>query len=128
MLSSYTFHILVKLSIHTFFILPLSSLYTVTFCVDLCELFLIFRLDDEEGMALENTYITWHNVEHYESYIKNIFDTGYISDAKFFTLNGVTYLVLIRFYDPIHDTHNLECVIMKQSSELTELVSLIIFA
>ncbi|XP_066248865.1 uncharacterized protein fs(1)M3 [Euwallacea similis] len=39
---------------------------------------------------------------------------GYISDVKFFTSNkGVTYAIIAKYYDPIADTHDLNCSIFR---------------
>ncbi|XP_060516237.1 uncharacterized protein LOC132695789 [Cylas formicarius] len=37
---------------------------------------------------------------------------GYISGVEFFTLNGKTYSVISQYYDPISDTHELDCVVL----------------
>ncbi|XP_066158230.1 reticulocyte-binding protein homolog 2a [Euwallacea fornicatus] len=45
----------------------------------------------------------------YPSYFK-----GYISDVKFFTsIKGVTYAIVAKYYDPIADTHDLNCSVFK---------------
>lgn len=76
------------------------------------------RRPEEEPQ--EATYLTWFDPKHYDAYEKSIFGTGYVSDAKFFQINGVVHVAVVRFYDPETDSHNVDCVVMKQSSELTE--------
>lgn len=46
-------------------------------------------------------------------YVHPTFFTGYISGAQFFTLNTITYAVIARYYDPVADTHELDCAVIQ---------------
>ncbi|XP_056645403.1 uncharacterized protein LOC130450794 [Diorhabda sublineata] len=41
------------------------------------------------------------------------FLSGYISKVDFFSLNGKSYAVIGRYYDPVVDSYNLDCTVMR---------------
>uniref|UniRef100_A0AAR5PVR9 VWFD domain-containing protein n=1 Tax=Dendroctonus ponderosae TaxID=77166 RepID=A0AAR5PVR9_DENPD len=45
--------------------------------------------------------------------------TGYLRAVEFFTLGGTTYAVLALYYDPITDTHDLNCTIIRFKDDKT---------
>lgn len=41
--------------------------------------------------------------------------TGYISGVEYFSIKNQIYVVACRYYDPVLDTHDLDCMVMKIS-------------
>lgn len=43
--------------------------------------------------------------------------TGYVSAVEFFTINGATYAVIGKYYDPTTNSYDLDCVVYKFSED-----------
>ncbi|CAG9759594.1 unnamed protein product [Ceutorhynchus assimilis] len=52
------------------------------------------------------------------------FFTGYISAVEFFTVNEITYAVIARYYDPVKDTHDLDCILLRFSENKTTVMEI----
>lgn len=73
------------------------------------------------AVGFEESHITWttmttpKQVGSFFIYGQPI--NGYISGVEYFTVNGNTYLVYGKYYDPIVNTHKLHSVVMKFSPD-----------
>ncbi|XP_044742096.1 uncharacterized protein LOC123303063 [Chrysoperla carnea] len=43
--------------------------------------------------------------------------SGYLSDVKYFQSRGEMYIVLARFYDPQNNSHDIDCLVLKLSTQ-----------
>ncbi|XP_017785532.1 PREDICTED: uncharacterized protein LOC108568764 [Nicrophorus vespilloides] len=72
----------------------------------------------------EYTTLTWTvapvGSRNGSSHVYQNMITGYISDVKFFTSGGQVYIVLSRFYDPIINSHDLFCQVLRLSKEMDQ--------
>lgn len=49
------------------------------------------------------------------SYTQAFNISGYISDVAYFAIENHVYVVICRFYDPVLDTHDLDCIVIRIS-------------
>ncbi|KAL3289954.1 hypothetical protein HHI36_023337 [Cryptolaemus montrouzieri] len=71
----------------------------------------------------EHSTLTWNTItsENVDGGLHShpIDFTGYISAVEYFSLNGNTYVIVGRYYDPMANSYNLDCVIYKFSKDKT---------
>lgn len=62
-------------------------------------------------MMTWNTKSQDNTIGQFHQYDK--FLSGYVSKVDFFTLNGKTYAVVGRYYDPVTDKYELDCSVLR---------------
>lgn len=79
-----------------------------------------FRTDtvkviNEASMLSWNTLSTANDSGSFFQY-DEVF-RGYISKVEFFTLNGKTYVIVGKYFDPVQETYDLDSVVIKFNEE-----------
>lgn len=75
----------------------------------------------------EFSLLTWTSEKdrYGGSYTQPFNISGYISDVAYFTIKTHVYVVICRYYDPVLDTHNLDCTVIRISRMTVGVISLI---
>lgn len=61
------------------------------------------------------TQLSWKNVKTGIEGFRKI--PGYLSDVEFFTYNGLVYVTYCEYYDPVFDTHELYCTVLRSNDQ-----------
>lgn len=69
------------------------------------------KVYNEISMMTWNTKSQDNTIGQFHQYDK--FLSGYVSKVDFFTLNGKTYAVVGRYYDPVTDKYELDCSVLR---------------
>ncbi|CAG9855477.1 unnamed protein product [Phyllotreta striolata] len=77
------------------------------------------KVFNEVSMLTWNTKTQGNEMGQFFHYDK--FLSGYISKVVFFTSDEETYAVIGRYYDPVADTYNLNCSVLKFSKNKTRM-------
>lgn len=63
----------------------------------------------------EQSQLSWKDAKTGVKGFRKI--SGYVSDADFFTYNEWVYVIYCEYYDPVFDTHELFCTVLKSNQE-----------
>ncbi|XP_044765962.1 uncharacterized protein LOC123322163 [Coccinella septempunctata] len=71
----------------------------------------------------ERSTLAWSTVTYQNNtgdmFTETLNFTGYVSDVEFFTINGATYAIIGKYYDPTTNSYDLDCVVYKFNEDRT---------
>ncbi|RZC34014.1 uncharacterized protein BDFB_000847 [Asbolus verrucosus] len=82
-----------------------------------------FCRTDRTKVMNEVSSLTWNTIPRENSpggfFLHQTFFTGYVSGVKFFTIGGRTYVVIGFYYNPVVDTHDMNCLVLRFNEDKT---------